>query len=102
MYVPELYIVLNIYIVYELSSNLNYIDPSLESCLFSAVRLTKTANIDKDNYLGYGIGFDARGTFSFPVGSFAKNSVILGADMNSFVHGNNKTKDILILDEGLT
>ena len=34
--------------------------------------------------------------------NFAKNSVILGADMNSFVHGNNKTKDILILDEGLT
>ena len=54
---------LNIYIVY---------------CLFVAVKLTKNADIGKYKYLGYGIEFDARGTFLFPDGSFAQNVIILG------------------------
>ena len=32
---------LNIYLVYELSSNLNSVDLTLENCLFGTVRLTK-------------------------------------------------------------
>ena len=39
--------IVNIYIVYKLSSNLNNFDLTLESCLFGAVRLTKNADIDK-------------------------------------------------------
>ena len=68
---------LNIYIVYELSSNLNNFDLPLENCLFGAVRLTKNADIDNYKYLVYGTGFDSRGTFLFPDGSFAQNVIIL-------------------------
>ena len=56
--------VVNIYIVYELdasSSNLN--DPTLKNCLFSAVTLTKNADIDKYSYSGYGIAFGRRSSF---------------------------------------
>ena len=35
--------IVNIYIVYELSSTLNYFDSILENCLFDAVKLTKNA-----------------------------------------------------------
>ena len=70
--------------------------------MFGAVRLTKNADIDKYKYLGYGTGFDARGTFLFPDGSFTQNGIIFGVDMISSVYANNKTKDILVLGEGLT
>ena len=33
--------------------------------------------------MGYGTGFDARGTFLFPDGSFAQNVIIFGVDMSS-------------------
>ena len=41
--------------IYELSSNLNISDFTLENCLFGAVKLTKNADIDKYEYSGYGI-----------------------------------------------
>ena len=89
--------VVNIYIFYELgassSSNSN---PTIKYCLFGAVTLTKNADIDKYKYSGYGIGFDRRLGFSFPGGGFGQN-IILGADMNSSIHNDNKGKDILIL-----
>ena len=51
--------VVNIYIVYELSKNYNINSyPTLETCLFGAVSLTKNADIDQYKYSGYGIGFD--------------------------------------------
>ena len=57
----------NIYIVYELgASSSNDSDPTLKTCLFDAVTLTKNADIEKYGYSGYGIGFDRRGSFSFP------------------------------------
>ena len=93
---------LNAYIVYSLSSNLYNFDFALENCLFDAIRLIKNADIDKYKYLGYGIRFDSRGTFLFPGGNFAQNVIIVGADMSSSVHAYNKTKDILVLGEGLT
>ena len=40
--------------------------PTLENCLFGAVKLTKNADIDKYGYSGYGIGFDRHGRFPFP------------------------------------
>ena len=76
--------------------------PTLENCLFGAVTLTKTADIDKCRYSGYGIGFDRKVSFSFPVGGFGKNVIIFGVDMNSSIHVDNKGKDILILEIGLT
>ena len=35
------------------------------------------------------IGFDMKGTFSFPTGGFGKNVIIFGADMSSYVHVDN-------------
>ena len=43
-------------------------------------------------YSGYGIGFDRRGSFSFPGGRFGQNVIIFGADMNSSIHIDNKKK----------
>ena len=37
---------------------------------FSAVTLTKNADIEKYGYSGFGIGFDRRSSFSFPGGGF--------------------------------
>ena len=64
--------IVNINIVYEVSvsvSNSSY-PTSVKSSLFSAVKVTKNADIDKYKYSGYGIGFDRRRTFSFPSGGF--------------------------------
>ena len=65
--------VVNIYIVYELGASSSHINnPTLKNCLFGAVTLTKNADIEKYKYLGYGIGFDRRSSFSFPDGGFGK------------------------------
>ena len=58
---------LNIYTVYEISRNVNisdYLTP--ENCLFGVVSLTKNADIYKNKYSGYGIGFDRHGFFPHP------------------------------------
>ena len=72
----------------------NYIgssDPTLENSLF--------ADIGKYKHSGYDIGFDMKGTFSFPNGRFGKNVIIFGANMSSSVHVDKKIKEILILGE---
>ena len=95
--------IINIYIVYDLETNLNYNpDFTLENCLFGAVKITKTTDVDKYKYSGYGIGFDGRGVFTHPTGSFDDNAIIFGVDMSSSVHIDNKGKDILILGSGPT
>ena len=95
--------IVNIYIVYKLrASSSNSSDPTLKSCLFGAVTLTKNADIDKYKYSRYGIGFDKRGSFSLPGGGFGQNVVLFGADMSSSIHIDNKEKDILILGLGPT
>ena len=70
--------------------------------MFGAAKLTNNADIDKYKFSGYGIGFDARGSFLFPNSSFGQNVIILRVDMSSYAHTNNKKKNILILGEGLT
>ena len=85
--------IVNIYIVYELGAyNSNDNDPTLKSCLFGAVTLTKNADIDKYRYSGYGIGFDRRSSYSFPGGGYGQNVLILGVDMSSSTHIDNKKK----------
>ena len=87
--------VVNIYIVYELGVNISHInDPTLENCLFGAVTLTNNADIDKYEYSGYGNGFDRKTVFSFPSGGFGQNVTIVGVDMSSSVHVDNRKKDI--------
>ena len=58
--------------------------------MFVAVKLTKDADFDKYQYSGYGIGFDRKGSFSFPDGGFGQNVIFLGVDMSSSVHVDNK------------
>ena len=93
----------NIYIAYVLQTNLNYNpDFTLENCLFGGVTVTKNTDIDKYEYSGYGIGFDRKGVFTHPIGSFGNKEIIFGVDMSSSVHIDNKGKDILILGKGPT
>ena len=95
--------VVNIYIFHELGASSSHINhPTSKNYLFSAVTLTKNADIDKYKYSGYGIGLDRRRSFSFPGGGFGQNIIIFGADMNSSIHIDNKGKDILILGIGPT
>ena len=70
--------------------------------MFGTVTLTKSADIDKYGYSGYGIGFHRRSSFSFPGSGFGQNVLIFGADMSSFVHINKRKKDILVLGKGPT
>ena len=58
--------------------------------MFGAFRLTKSADIDKYGYSGYGIGFDRRGSFSFTGGRFGINVIISEVDMSSAIHVDNK------------
>ena len=58
--------------------------------MFGAFRLTKSADIDKYGYSGYGIGFDRRGSFSFTGGRFGVNVIISEVDMSSAIHVDNK------------
>ena len=75
--------VVNIYIVYELGASSSHInDPTLKNCLFGAVTLTKNTDIDRYGYSGYRIGFDRRGSFSFPGGGYGQNVLIFGVDMS--------------------
>ena len=53
-------------------------------------------------YSGYGIGFDRRGRFSFPGGSYGQNELIFGVDMSSSPHIDIKKKRILVLGFGPT
>ena len=62
----------------------------------------KDNDIDKYKYLGYGIEFGSRGGFLFPGGNFTKTVIVFGVDMSSSVRPNNKTKNIIILCEGIT
>ena len=45
--------IVNIYIVYEITDNFNISSyPTLENCLFGAVKLIKNAGIDKYGHFG--------------------------------------------------
>ena len=85
-------------IVFEMNS-WNYVDRS-DSAVGKS--LVKSGDIDNCKYSGYGIGFDMKGTFSFPTGRFSENVIIFGVDMTSSAHVDNKKKDISTLREGLT
>ena len=87
----------NIYTAYDLKSNLNNFDPTLQNCLFGAVKLTKNSDIDKYGYARYRTGFDSKGTFLHPSGTTGVNEMIFGAVFSSSAHANNKRKNILII-----
>ena len=65
--------------------------------LFGGVKLAKNADLEKCVYSSYDIEFDSRSEFSLPHFNVGKKVIILGVDISSFVHIDNKKKDILIL-----
>ena len=84
--------IINIYIVYDLESNLNYNpDFTVENCLFGGVKITKNTDVDKYKYSGYGIGFDGK-VFTHSTGSFGNNAIIFGVNMSSSGHIDNKKR----------
>ena len=93
--------ILNIYINYELDKICIKTSPTVVTCLFGAVSLTKNNDNDKEKYSGYGIGFDREDVYSFGNG-FGRNVIIFGANMSSCFRVGNKRKDILILGKGPT
>ena len=88
--------IVNIYIVYEINKKDNTVisDPTLENCLFGAVTLTKTDDIEKYKYSGCGTGFDRKSSFSFSSGGYGQNVLIFGADMSTSIHIDNKKRHI--------
>ena len=94
--------VVNLYVVYKIT-NFNGIDncPTWTIALFGAVKLTKNADIDKNKYSGYGIGFDGKGFYSIG-NEIGRNVIIFGVNMDSSTNLDNKGKDILILGKGPT
>ena len=94
--------IINIYIVYELDKTYVKTDHTVVNCLSEAVSITKNADIAKNKYSGYGIGFNRTGVYLLPDDSFGRNVVIFGVDMSFSVHIDNKGKDTLILGKGPT
>ena len=85
--------IVNVYIVSEITDNFSVSSyPTLENCLFGAVKLTKNADIDKYGYSNYGIGFDRHGFFSHPSGGTGRNVIIFGVDMSSSTKTDNRKK----------
>ena len=64
--------------------------------------MTKNGYIDKYKYFEYGVGFDRKGTFSYPGIEVDRNVIIFGVDMNSSTKIDNMEKDISILGKGST
>ena len=61
--------IVNVYIVHEISKNINITNYPTQgqhnTSLFGAVKLTKTADINKYGYSGHGIGFENLEVFHF-------------------------------------
>ena len=96
--------VINLYISYKLTPWLRNLETgfTLNNCLLGSLKLTKNADPDKYKYSNYSIGFDYRSELLFTDGRMERNVNIIGADMSSSVHVDNKYKDILILGEWRT
>ena len=89
--------IVNIYIVYRLSSKTNNSSIVLENCLFGAMNITKNADVNKCEYSGYDIGFDSKGSYKNPDLGYGKNVIIFGAGLSNSKHANNKTKNVLVI-----
>ena len=94
--------VVNIYIVYKLSSKSITSSNALKNCLFGATQMLNAATKDpqKYNYSGYGIIFDRTGQFTHSDGNSAGNVIIFVADLSDSKHDNNKKQNILVLGSG--
>ena len=57
--------------------------------MFGALQLNMNSDIDKNEYIGYGIGFNSRSSFSAN-GEFGKNVIIFDVDTRFSIHNENK------------
>ena len=91
--------VVNIYIVCKLNpvSHFRNTDYTIQNALFGAIKITKNADISKNNYEGYGICFDEGGTFTSGNITNGRNVLIFGADMSFSSHSTNKANNIYVL-----
>ena len=84
--------VVNVYIVYKINKKFNIGSyPTLENCLFGAVKLTKHLDFDHFKYFGYGIRFDRKGSFSLG-NEIGRNVIFFGVDMSSSLHIDDKKR----------
>ena len=92
---------MNLYIVYELvtSSRDCRTNFTIRDWLFGAVKLAKNADHDKYGYSGYGIGLNARSSFSLPNREFGKNVAIFGVDNSPSFHTDNRKNNVLVFGE---
>ena len=90
--------VINIYCVYSLEriTNLRNTDCTVQNALFGGVKTTDTS---KHKYKGYGICFDAGGTFSKGGINNGRNVMILGVHENSLTHANSKANNIFVMGD---
>ena len=71
--------------------------------LFGEFIITKESSyVDKCQLSGSGIGFDSKESFSHPSERFGQNLIIFGVDIAFSLLANNRTKNVLILREGIT
>ena len=77
-------------------------DFTLNDSLFGAVNLTKNTDSDKYKYFWYGIGFDVNGILLSDGSGFGKNVIIIGTDMISSAHIDNRKKRYLDSCKGPT
>ena len=94
--------IVNIYIASEIERSVNTGSyPTLENCLFDAVKLIKHVDVDLYKYSGYGIGFDRKGFYSTGT-EIGRNVIIFGGDMSLTTKIDNRKKDVLILGKDPT
>ena len=100
--------VINIYCVYKIDPIASTRDGTftVQNALFGAMEITKNADTSKYNYKGYGICFDAGGTFghtiresNFDHTTNARNVLIFEADMSFSTHKTNKANNIFVMGE---
>ena len=92
--------IVNIYIVYKLSTKSISSSNALKNCLFGATEVKKpnnTTDPQKWQYSGYGFAFDRTGQFTHNDGGLARNIIIFGADLSTSRHSTNETQNMLVL-----
>ena len=93
-------LIVNIYIVYKLSTKSKSSSNALTNCLFGATEVKKNNNTtdpQKRQCSGYGLAFDRTGQFTHNDGSLSRNIIIFAADLSTSRHSTNKTQNILVL-----
>ena len=95
--------IVNIYIVYKLSSKTISFNNALKNSLFGATKVIKTNNtIDPHKYIysGCGLAIHRTGQFTSSDKNLARNVIIFRADLLNSRHATNRTQNILALGLG--